>query len=84
MKTYTHHIGQLFVLGDRQGLHPNAPLLEECRGDDMVLDYLTDWLAFQYTDGRIDAKDLRVYLLILDQTHHEIRQCLYSWLQADH
>lgn len=83
MKTFTHHIGQLFLLGDRQGLHPNTPMLEDCH-DDMVLDYLTDWLAFQYTDGRITAKDLRIYLLIFDETRPEMLKCLYSWLQAEH
>lgn len=83
MKTYTHHIGQLFLLGDKHGLHPNTPLLEDCHGD-MVLDYLTDWVVHLYTDSRITAKDARVYFTILDRTDPEIRQCLYSWLQAEH
>ena len=83
MKPFTHHIGQLFLLGDICGFHPSTPLLEDCTGE-MVLNYLTDWLVRRYTDGRITAQDLRVYLLILDETHHEIRQCLYSWIQAEH
>ena len=83
MKTFKHHIGQLFVSGDIRGFDTNTPLLEDC-DDDMVLAYLTDWLVCLYTDGRIDAKDLRIYLMILDETHYEIRHCLYSWLQAAH
>ena len=83
MKTYTHHIGQLFVLGDRQGFDVYAPLLEECRGD-VTMAYLTDWTVKLYTNGLINDKDLRHYLNIIEGAAPEIRQCLYSWLQADH
>lgn len=82
MEPYTYHIGQLFLFGDQHGLHPNSPLLEECGGD-MVLDYLTDWVVRLYNNAVITAQDLRHYLNLLDGTYPEIRQCLYSWLQAE-
>ena len=83
MNTYQHHIGQLFLLGNIMGFDGPTPMLEDCNGD-MVIDYLTDWMVRLYRDGRIDAKDLRHYLDILVGTYPEIRQCLYSWLQAEH
>lgn len=82
MKPYTHHIGQLFVLGDIWGFHPDTPLLADCNGE-MVLDYLTDWLVHRYTDGNINARDLRHYLNIIEGAAPEMRQSLYSWIQAD-
>lgn len=83
MKPYTHHIGQLFVLGDRLRFDTEAPPLEQCRPD-IIMAYLTDWLVRAYTMGMINDKDLRHYLNIIEGSHPEIRQCLYSWLQADH
>ena len=83
MKPYTYHIGQLFLLGDRLDFGTKTPPLEDCHGD-MMMAYLTDWLVRAYSMGMINDKDLRHYLNVIEGACPEIRQCLYSWLQADH